>query len=147
MRRTLGFVLLTAAGMLPLRVIATPTQESLSKDKGLLLMRLVIATEETLASTNKEYGNLIDVMQSPAFPDASQRTEVGLPAAMDVIDPSSAQTGNYLVRITTSEDKKHFQASLEPIDPKTCGPALFGDDREFIYGGKVLGCPASGPLR
>ncbi|HEY2645287.1 MAG TPA: hypothetical protein VGI56_16185, partial [Galbitalea sp.] len=118
-----------------------------SRDKALLLMRVVIAAEETLASTQKEYGNLTDVIQSPAFPDASGRTQVGLPAAMDVVDSSSAQIGNYLVRITTSEDKKHFQASLEPNDPKTCGPALFGDDREFIYGGKVLGCPSSGPLR
>jgi hypothetical protein len=109
-------------------------------------MRFVISIEEATAGSGKPCGNLTDVMQSPDWPDASQRYQDGFPA-MDVVDSSSAQIGNYLMRITTSDDKKHFQASIEPIDPKTCGPALFGDDRELIYAGKVLGCPASGPLR
>ena len=144
MQRTLGVVLLTAAGIIPLRVIATSAQGSLPSDKTLLLMRLVISIEETLASPKTGYGNLIDVMQSPDWPDASRIHQDGIPA-IDVVDSSSAQIGNYLLRITTSHDKKHFQASLEPIDPKTCGQALFGDDRELIYAGRVLGCSASGP--
>ena len=76
-------------------------------------MRSVIATEKTLASANKGYGNLIDVMQSVAWPDASRRIQDGFPT-MDVVDSSSAQIGDYIVRITTSDDKKHFQASLDP---------------------------------
>jgi hypothetical protein len=66
---------------------------------------------------------------------------------MDVLDSSSARIGNYLVRITASDDKKHFQVSLEPADSRTCSPALFGDDREIIYLGTALGCPARGPLQ
>jgi hypothetical protein len=145
-RRTVGVVLLMVAGMIALQVIATSAQGSLPSDKSLLLMRLVISIEATFASPKMGYRNVIDVVQSPDWPDASRIHEDGIPA-IDVVDSSSAQIGNYLLRITTSDDKKHFQASLEPIDPKTCGQALFGDDRGVIYVGKGLGCPANGPLQ
>jgi hypothetical protein len=145
-RKTLGVVLFTAAGMIPLRVTATPAQGPLSAEKALFLMRLAISTEAALASNTNGYGNLIDVVKSPDWPDASQLEQFGLPA-MEIVDSNSAQGQGYLLRITASDDKRHFQASLEPIDPKTCDRALFGDDRGLIYGGKVLGCPASGLLR
>ena len=37
---------------------------------------------------------------------------------MDVLDASVGLIGKYLVRITTSDDKKHLQASVEPVDPR-----------------------------
>ena len=146
MRRTLGVVLLTAAGMIPLRVIATPAQESLSLDRAIFLMRLVVSTEANGAPYENGYLNLANLVRASGWPDLSQRPQHDLPN-IEVVDSSSGRILNYLVEITTSDDKKHFQASFEPIDPKTCSPAIFADDRGVFYVGKGLGCPASGPLR
>jgi hypothetical protein len=146
-RRTLGVVLLTAAGLIPLRVIARPAQESLSLDRAIFLMRLVVSTEASGAPYKNGYLNLVNLVRDPEkWPDLSQRPQYGLPN-IEVVDSNSGRILNYLVQITTSDDKKHFQASFEPIDPKTCSPAIFADDRGVFYVGKGLGCPASGPVR
>jgi hypothetical protein len=57
------------------------------------------------------------------------------------IDSVSLQLSDYTFRVTRSEDKQHFQASLTPS--KGCHPAWFTDERKVIYTGRAPGCPQS----
>ena len=103
-------------------------------------MRLMMGLEYD-TTNRKTFLNLVDLLRTPGWPDAASRKQDGLPD-IEVIDSSSGEALDYIVQVTTSDDKKHFQASLEPNDPKTCAPGFFGDDRGVIYVGKGLGCPA-----
>lgn len=138
--RIVAVLTLTAAALIHSSVTATARQETLSVDKGVFLMRVILGYENP-TSDRKGYVNLADLLRTPEWPPDSRRQEEGLPE-IHVIDSTSGTTLNYVVQVTTSDDKRHFQASLEPTDPKTCLGALFTDDRGIIYVGKGLGCPA-----
>ncbi len=111
MRRTLALVILTAAVVIIFRVPAKASQSSQAGDRALRLMRLVISTEAARESNGQGYGNLVDVMLSPEWPHTNPIYQV------NVLDSSSAEAGNYLVRMTTSNDRMHFQVSIEPSIP------------------------------
>jgi hypothetical protein len=147
MLRTFGILLLAGAVVGPLQRVATPPQQALSPKRSLALMRMILATEHALLSNQKAYGTLRDVTHWPGWGgDSSQQSDDGYPA-VDLIDSDSGTVGANIVRITTSGDNNHFHASIEPLDPQTCGQALFSDERGVIYVGRGLGCPASGAAR
>lgn len=55
--------------------------------------------------------------------------------------PSDAVTfplKNQVFRLTRSEDRRHYQASLTP--GSGCGVAWFTDERKAFYSGKIQGC-------
>jgi hypothetical protein len=73
------------------------------------------------------------------FCDLSEIMRVSEPAFQaTTIDSVSLQLSDYTFRVTRSEDKQHFQASLTPS--KRCGLAWFTDERKTIYAGKMQGC-------
>ena len=58
-----------------------------------------------------------------------------------IVDSSTATVVDYTLRLTRSEDRKHFQLSLTPTVAKASDPrpSWFGDDRFVIYTGKPIG--------
>ena len=139
MSRPLVASLLASAAMIAApRMSATPRQETLSNDKSIFLMRLILGLEHE-TSDRTTYLNLVDLLRTPGWPNAADRQQDGLPD-IHVIDSSTGEALKYVVQVTTSDDRKHFQASLEPVDPKTCAQSFFTDDRGVIYVGKGLGC-------
>jgi hypothetical protein len=113
--------------------------ETLSQDQAVRVMRDASTAEVAMRAQGKEFGNLSDVLSSPAWTDPGYRVRrADLP--LQVTDSISAAILNDTLRVTTSTDKKHFQASLVPSRPATCSGALFVDDRSLIYVGKGLGC-------
>lgn len=145
MLKLFAILFVTSTALVHSRVAATSRAESLSADKGVFLMR-VIASAEHPTADRSGYLNLADLLSTPGLSDAAKRQQDGLPD-IQMIDSSSGAVLNYVVQVTTSDDKKHFQGSLEPTDPRTCLPAIFADDRGVFYVGKGLGCPSSGNPR
>ena len=61
-----------------------------------------------------------------------------LPAPVAQVDSETAALKGYRLRMTVSDDKQHFQASLTP--ETGCGRSWFGSEQSLIYVGRVLGC-------
>jgi hypothetical protein len=119
---------------------AQPQPRSLSRDRALTILRIVLAVEVTGGAGNPPgYLNLSDVAQSPDWLGFVQRRTPEFPR-IEMTDSTSARVLDYELRVIASADRKHFQASLQPVEPKACGFALFTDERDVIYSGKGLGC-------
>src|SRR5258708_25253348 len=58
-----------------------------------------------------------------------------------VIDEDAAQFGDYLLRVTRSSDRHHFQVALTPIHG--CGKAWFATDSSAVYAGGRVDCGKS----
>lgn len=97
----------------------------LSDSDGLRTMRMVLSDE--IANGRSGFRNLPDVVR--ALPTAG---------ATMTPDGTAAALKGYRLRLTVSEDKKHFQASLTP--EAGCGTSWFGNEQSLIYVGRPLGC-------
>jgi hypothetical protein len=65
------------------------------------------------------------------------KDKLGVP--IKAIDSESASIYDYTLRITRSEDGRHFQVGLAP--EKGCGTAWFASDSGIVYVGRaVAGC-------
>jgi hypothetical protein len=58
-----------------------------------------------------------------------------------MIDPVTIQLSDYRLRVTRSEDRRHFQVSLTP--DQRCGDAWFTDERKVVFVAKQDGCDQS----
>jgi len=97
----------------------------LSEAEGLRTMRTVLSDE--ISKGRAGYRSLSELVE-------------GLPTlgASTAADGTTAALKGYRLRLTVSEDRKHFQASLTP--ETGCGTSWFGNDQSLIYVGRPLGC-------
>jgi hypothetical protein len=128
---------------------ATHAKESLSREDGLRVMRgvltLEVAVHNGARGTESEWGDLAQVVKvsdsdSAAWkPLDGPRTKTRLVDV--VVDSTTATVFDYTLRLTRSDDKKHFQLSLTPTVTNASDPRLswFADDRLLIYTGKPIG--------
>ena len=98
---------------------------------GLTTMRMVLSAQASRAK-GMPLNSLSDVLKGlPTLQSGS--------SAIDA--ETAALNGGYRLRLTLSEDRQHFQASLTP--EKGCGTSWFGSDQNLIYVGRPLGCPTN----
>ena len=96
---------------------AARAQESLSREQGLTIVRVVVSAEVELRASGNGWGDLSDVVRVGNL----QRGEAFPPAK--IVDSSTATVLDYTLRLTRSDDKKHLQVSLTPTVAK------LGDNR------------------
>jgi hypothetical protein len=96
---------------------AARARESLSREQGLTIVRVVVSAEVELRASGNGWGDLSDVVRVGNM----QRGEALPPAK--IVDSSTATVLDYTLRLTRSDDKKHLQVSLTPTVTK------LGDNR------------------
>ena len=117
---------------------ATAPPETLPREQAVRVMRDASTTEIAMAAQGRSFGNLSEVFGSPAWTDPGYRVRrADLP--VHAIDSISAEILGDTFRIITSNDRKHFRASLIPTQP-VCGNGFFIDDGLVGYVGMGLGC-------
>jgi hypothetical protein len=105
----------------------TPDPSVLSTQEGLRTMRMVLSAQMSRPK-GSDFVPLADVLKAaPA-----------LPAQAAAVDPDTAALKGYRLRMTLSEDKRHFQTSLTP--EKGCGRSWFSSEQNVIYVGAGLDC-------
>lgn len=117
----------------PARVASAPAPNpAVQSDRdGLTTMRMVLSAQASRAK-GTPFNSLSDVLKG--LPTLQSRS-----SAIDT--ETAAINGGYRLRLTLSEDRQHFQASLTP--EKGCGTSWFGSDQNLIYVGHPLGCPTN----
>jgi alpha-D-ribose 1-methylphosphonate 5-triphosphate synthase subunit PhnH len=103
------------------------TQETLTDKEGLKIMLLVVAEEVDGHSPMRA---TMSTVESVARFTPSLRATL--------IDRDTATFLNYTLRITRTEDKRRFQASLTPTS--RCGKAWFGTSEKTVFVGSAIGC-------
>lgn len=113
----------------PAPVASAPAQNpaGLSDQEGLRTVRMVLSAQLS-RPRGVPYTDLAEVLKS--IPT--------LPAQASPIDAETAALKGYRLRMTVSEDRRHFQTALTP--EKGCGKSWFSSEQSVIYVGRVLDC-------
>lgn len=99
---------------------------TLKESQGVALMRMAMTVQANRPFGPSRYGSLDDVLNTLTVPDAK------------IAEPDSAEISGYLLRVSATADRTHYQIALTPSNG--CGTAWFGDEHNIIYAGKALGC-------
>jgi hypothetical protein len=95
-----------------------------------------MSAEVELAATKNGWGDLSEVVRAGGM----QRAET-IPS-MTIVDSSTATVLDYTLRLTRSDDKKHFQVSLTPTVAKPGDSRIswfsFDQDNLIIYTGTPI---------
>jgi hypothetical protein len=114
-------------------------QASLSRDKGLMITRLVNSLEAMSPHINGsvEWSDLSEVMKFAVV--GASAGHGGDFASATMVDSSTLIVLDYTLQLTRSDDKKHYQISLTPTVPgDDARLSWFSDDRGLIYTGRGL---------
>jgi len=93
---------------------------------GVRVMRMAMSVQANKPYGKNGYASISEVMTSIHLDTAT------------VMDADTIQVGAYTLRVSRSDDRKHFQMALTPVSG--CGTAWFGSEANVIYTGKALGC-------
>jgi len=101
-------------------------QPGLSEQEGLRTMRVLLSAQLSRPA-GETYVPLVDALRYvPGVPRPAQT------------DAGTVAFKGYLLRMTLSADRRHFQASLTP--ESGCGKSWFSNEQGLIYVGRVLDC-------
>jgi hypothetical protein len=122
--------LISAVGVTVGSAMEQPKPSELSSSDGLRIMRALDTAEASAFNSEPKYLSLEQLVRQRLIP--------GDKMGLTLNDSSSGMIKNYKVSVVVTADGKHFAAALVPSDG--CGAALFSDESDLIYEGRVLGC-------
>ena len=98
-------------------------------------MRQILTIQANKPFAKVGYGTLSDVLKMMPMtrgvaPDAAE--------AVKLIDAETADFGDYILRLTRSDDHRKFEMSLAP--KQSCAIAFFSSEKNIVYSGRALGC-------
>jgi hypothetical protein len=134
--RYLAAALMTAVSAFGVRSSAqapvpSATQEPrLTAEDGAMMMRLMLTRQANRPYGAGSYGTLPDLLPfvQAVHGDAT------------LVDEQTASLRGYTIRLTRSLDRKRFDIAI--TQDGTCAIGWFSNERNVIYAGKALGCPA-----
>jgi hypothetical protein len=109
-----------------------PAQETLTKEGGARVMRMILTMQaNTPYGPKTSYGTLKEIL--PLLPDVQRDATV--------IDEHTASYRGYTIRMTRTADRQRFEISIVP-NSGACAISWFSNEKNVIYVGQALGCPA-----
>ena len=97
-----------------------------TETNGLLLIRTAMTVQANKPYGKGSFGSISELVSSLRLRD------------VNIIDSEQAQVPGFTLRLSRSQDRKHYQIALTPLSG--CGTAWFGSEANVIYTGKALGC-------
>ena len=120
----ISLLALTGATQAVAPKLADPLKE------GVAMLRVLNTVEAELNHKGGAFVPLSAVLEAPmlksGFPEAS------------LSEPTKALVGGRTVLLVLSEDRKHYQAMVQPTE--SCGIGVFTNESGLIFSGRALGC-------
>jgi hypothetical protein len=131
--RFLQMALIVGLAMLGARSSAQAPQTAqaeLPTLDGPRIMRMVLTMQANRPFGSAGYGALSDIL--PLVPDVDNEATI--------VDDQTASLRGYTIRLTRSADRKTFELTI--TQPGRCATGWFSNEKNVIYAGLPLGCPA-----